>query len=864
MAIKKVAVIGAGVMGAGIAAQLANAGLEVELLDRVDPKNEGDRTSIAKGAIEKMLKTKPAAFMHVKNARLVHPGNTEDDMGRIKDCDLIIEVVFENPKVKSDIFKKIDANRKPGAIIASNTSTIPLKDLIADQSDALKKDFVITHFFNPPRYMPLLELITSTHNSPEMIAELTRFMDEKMGKTVIPCNDTPGFIGNRIGTYWLQTAVNEAFSRNLTVEEADAVYGKPMGVPKSGIFDLIDVVGVNLMPDISKSLVAKLPADDAYVLGNKNYPLIDKMIADGYTGRKGKGGFYRLNDKREKLAIDLATGAERPAVKVKPASALFSKIGGLFKKKKKGASVLELDILNASKKGGLRAVFDHGDKYSDYAWTIFKKTVSYAAEHAHEISANASSVDDAMKLGYKWEKGPFEMLDAIGVDYFIKRLKAEGDKVPAFIEKAAGKTFYAAINGKPHFLQKDGSYAEIKRPDGVLLLSDVKLASKPVLKGKAASVWDIGDGVLCLEFTSKGNSLDNHTMKIINQTCDLIENSKGKYKALVVHNENPNIFSGGANLKKAAIALTLKQHWLVDKLVRDGQETYKRLKYASFPVISAPSGVAVGGGCEILLHSSHVQAHAELYVGLVEVGVGLLPAWGGSTELLTRALKAQAAHKLPGGPIPPVASVFETISTAKMATSAQEAKDAMYLRATDGITMNKARLLADAKAKAVEMAKDYKPEQPFDLKLPGATGLAALSLAVDAAYLKGLATPYDVVVSDKVARVLTGGDRADITMNVTQDYIRGLERQYFMALVHDSRTLARIKTMGASGKPLREKPIAGKKATALREEADRSLFARLFGIKDKAKKDFKNASVNDNKGLTRDTKPKVNWPKPQG
>lgn len=280
MTIKKVAVIGAGVMGAGIAAQLANAGIEVELIDRTDTTSD-DRTAIAKGAIDRMLKAKPAPFMHPKNAKFIRPGNLDDDMSRISDCDLVVEVVYENPQVKSDIFKKIDAYRKPGAIVASNTSTIPLKDLIADQSEALKRDFVITHFFNPPRYMPLLELITSEYNDKEKVAELTRFMDEKMGKTVIPCNDTPGFIGNRIGTYWLQTAVNEAFARGLSIEEADAIYGKPMGVPKTGIFDLIDVVGVDLMPNISKSLTSKLPADDAYVLGNKTYPLIDDMLKNG-------------------------------------------------------------------------------------------------------------------------------------------------------------------------------------------------------------------------------------------------------------------------------------------------------------------------------------------------------------------------------------------------------------------------------------------------------------------------------------------------------------------------------------------------------------------------------------------------------
>ncbi len=853
MTIKKVAVIGAGVMGAGIAAQLANAGIEVELIDRTDTTSD-DRTAIAKGAIDRMLKAKPAPFMHPKNAKFIRPGNLDDDMSRISDCDLVVEVVYENPQVKSDIFKKIDAYRKPGAIVASNTSTIPLKDLIADQSEALKRDFVITHFFNPPRYMPLLELITSEYNDKEKVAELTRFMDEKMGKTVIPCNDTPGFIGNRIGTYWLQTAVNEAFARGLSIEEADAIYGKPMGVPKTGIFDLIDVVGVDLMPNISKSLTSKLPADDAYVLGNKTYPLIDDMLKNGFTGRKGgKGGFYRLDANKKKFALDLKTGETKPAIKVKPAGSFLQK---LFGKKKPG--VLELDILNAAKDGGMKAVFEFGGKYSDYAWAVFKKTSIYAAEHAHEIAADARSVDDAMKLGYGWSKGPFEMIDAVGVDYVISRMKKEGDKIPAFLQAAAGKSFYKTEAGKQGFLKQDGNYGEIKRPEGVLLLSDVKASSKPVFKNKSVSVWDIGDGVLCVEFITKGNSLDNHTMAGINKACDLIEGSQGKYKALVIHNEAPSLFSGGANLKKAAIALTLKQYWLVDKLVRDGQETYKRLKYAKFPVVSAPAGVAVGGGCEILLHSSHVQAHAELYTGLVEVGVGLLPAWGGSTELLTRALKQQAEGKLPGGPMPPVAKVFETISTAKMSMSAQEAQDIGYLRKTDGITMNKSRLLADAKKKALELAVDYKPELPRDLKLPGEAGLAALSLAVDGFYLGGKATPYDVVVSDRVARVLTGGEKADVTMTVSQDYVRGLERKYFMALVHDKRTLDRIMSIAKAGKPLREKPN-GVPAPKLREDADRGFFAKLFGLKGKAKDGFK--SANDNNGLKKDTKPPVNWPK---
>ncbi len=833
MAIQRVAVIGAGLMGAGIAAQLANAGLEVELLDRVDPKNPADRDSIAKGAVLKALFTNPAPFMHPGFAAKVHPGNTEDHLDRLKNCDLIIEAVFEDPKVKSDIFKKIDAHRKPGAIVASNTSTIPLHDLISDQSDALKKDFVITHFFNPPRYMPLLELITSAHNSKEMVAELTRFMDEKMGKGVIHCNDTPGFIGNRIGTYWLQTAVNEAYNKKLTVEQADAIMGAPIGAPKTGVFGLIDLVGLDLMPHITKSLVSTLPADDGYVKGNVTHPVIDQMIADGYIGRKvPKGGFYRRDENKNDFAIDLETGALHP------------------KKRPK------MKAVENANKDGVRGLLETKDVGGQYGWDVLKKTLSYAAEHVHEITGDITGVDEAMKLGYNWKHGPFELLDKIGVDYFIKRLKADGEKVPEFLQKAAGRTFYKVEKGQLQFLNKDGAYENVKRPAGVLLLSDVKRGAKPVAKNRSASVWDIGDGVLCLEFHSKMNALDFFSIRMMNKAVDLVEESKGKYKALVIHNEGEN-FSAGANVGIALYAAKAKQFWLLEKMVSMGQDAMKRLKYAKFPVVAAPSGQALGGGCEVLLHSSHVQAHAETYPGLVEVGVGLLPAWGGTTELLTRTTKAQSEGKLPGGPIPPVAKAFETILTAQVGMSAFLAKDLLYLRQSDGVTMNKSRLLADAKSKALDLAKDFKPELPMDLNLPGKTAHAALNLAVDGFYLNGFATSYDVVIGNEVAKVLSGGKKAGPGQPaVTQDELRALERGGFMKLVKDERTQARIESIIKTGKPLREEPVAGQTSAALRAEADRpGLFKRTFSRKKSAKASFETvagksvAGVNDNKAV---------------
>lgn len=853
MTIKKVAVIGAGVMGAGIAAQLANAGLEVELLDRVDEKRfPNDNDGVAKGAIEALLKNKPAAFMHKKNAKKIRPGNTTDNLDRLKDCDLIIEAVFEDPKVKYDIFQKIDANRKAGSIVASNTSTIPLKNLVEGQSEQFKKDFVITHFFNPPRYMPLLELITSQDNSPELVAAVTRFMDEKMGKGVVVCNDTPGFIANRIGTFWIQAAINGAHDKGLSVEEADALIGKPMGIPKTGIFGLVDLVGLDLMPKISTSLLSKLPAEDGYVKINREYPVISKMIEDGYTGRKGKGGFYRLGPNKEKIAVDLTTGAERPQIKK-----------------------VKLPALDAAAKGGLKALLDSKDKGGEYAWSVFSQTLVYAAEHAHSVSDSILSVDTAMKLGYNWEEGPFELADKVGVDYIVKRLEAEGRAVPQLLKTAAGKTFYKVDGGKLHYMKQDGSYTPVVRAEGVLLLSDIKLAQKPLytvkqtlpLPGKAikmgASIWDIGDGVLCVEFDSTMNMLDFTSMKVLNKACDMIEKSGGKYKALVIHNEGKN-FSTGANLPLAVVALKLRQYWLVNKLVKKGQDTMKRLKYAPFPVVSAPSGMALGGGCEVLMHSAHVQAHAETYPGLVEVGVGLLPAWGGTTELISRAKQNK---KLPNGPMPAVAMTFETISTAKVGTSAQEAKDILILRETDGITMNKQRLLADAKQKALELSVDYKPPAPVNMELPGSSGEAALNLAVDGFYLKGAVTNYDVVVSNKVAKVLTGGDQAGPGMIVTQDYLRDLERKHFLELVRDPRTVNRIvKTLppnkGRKQYEAEERKAATPAPQVLRDEADKQgLFARVFGGKGSAKKSFGQACAKNDNKIERDTKAKVNWPR---
>ncbi|WP_029010011.1 3-hydroxyacyl-CoA dehydrogenase/enoyl-CoA hydratase family protein [Azospirillum halopraeferens] len=778
MQIQRAAVIGAGVMGSGIAAHIANAGVPVVLLDIV-PKGMpagADRSAVARGAVQKLLKADPAPFMHPKNARLVTPGNLEDDLGLLADCDWIVEAVIEDPAIKADLYRRIDPVRKAGSVVSSNTSTIPLAALVEGQSEAFRRDFLITHFFNPPRYMRLLELVTGPDTRSDAADALADFCDRRLGKGVVRCKDRPGFIANRIGAFWIQAAINAAFDLGLSVEEADAIAGRPMGIPKTGIFGLMDLVGIDLMPHIARSLLATLPEGDAYRAAYREHPLIARMIAEGLTGRKGKGGFYRLNRDgggKVKEAIDLKTGAYRPAERPKPESL-------------------------AAAGRDLRALADHPDRTGAYARTVLAGTLAYAASLVPEIADDIVSVDEAMRLGYNWKQGPFELIDRLGSDWFADLCRREGIPVPALVERAAGRPFYRVEGGRLEHLTVDGAYTPVPRPDGVLLLSDVKRAGKPVWKNGSASLWNIGDGVMCLEFTSKMNTLDADTMAAYGKAMALIGDGRGAWKALVVHNEADN-FSVGANLGLALFALNIALWPQIEEMVEAGQRTYRALKYAPFPVVGAPSGMALGGGCEILLHCDHVQAHAETYVGLVEVGVGVIPGWGGCTELLARHA---ADPKLPKGPMPAIAKAFETISLAKVAKSAAEAKDLKYLRATDGITMNRARLLADAKAKALELADGYTPPQPATYTLPGPGGRTALDLFVEGVRLQGKATPHDVVVCRKLAEVLTGGD-ADITQPVDEDAILALERKAFMDLVHEPDTVDRIEHMLTTGKPLR-------------------------------------------------------------
>ncbi len=813
MSIQKVAVIGAGVMGAGIAAHIANAGIPVYLLDIVPGQAQGqplpitcrgnplwlpgseNRNSIAEAAIAKMLKADPAPFMHKNNARLVTPGNIEDHLEWLADVDWVIEAVLENPAIKQSLYQKLDTICRPDTLISSNTSTLPLKLLTRDMPDSFKQRFMITHFFNPPRYMRLLELVSGAETRPELVAAVSRFADTHLGKDSVTCKDTPGFIGNRIGIYWLQCGLLEAIKLGLTVEQADAVMSAPFGIPKTGVFGLLDLVGLDLIPHILGGMKLALPKEDAFHQVNHLPELVQTMIADGYTGRKGKGGFYRLNEssgKRVKESINLQSGDYQPSEK------------------------FALPVMPKTQ-DELRAFLSSDEAICRYAWMVLSNTLAYSASLIPEIADDIVAVDTAMRLGYNWKFGPFELLDRIGVDWFVDRLITENRDVPPLLAMVGAglvpalsasavsgqpqgiaptnRSLYKVDSGKRLHADLSGNYHVVHRQGGILLLADIKLQASAVLENPSASLWDIGDGVACLEFHSKMNTLDMDSLAMVRQS---VEKVKSDFSVLVIHNDADN-FSAGANLTLLVKAIH-EQDWpAVEQLIKQGQQTYQALKYAPFPVVAAPSGLALGGGCEILLHCDAIQAHAELYVGLVEVGVGLVPGWGGCKEYLRRWLEFA---RRPGGPMPAIAQAFETIGMAKVSKSAAEAKELLFLSTTDGITMNKNRLLADAKAKALKLAQDYTPPKPSIYQLPGASAKAAMDIAINNFKQAGKITDYDVEISQQLADVLSGG-LCDITEPLSEDDLLNLELNAFLHLVQQPGTLARLEHLFKTGKPLR-------------------------------------------------------------
>jgi len=772
-AIEKVAVIGSGVMGSGIAAQIANAGLEVILLDIV-PQGEGSRNRLAESALQKLSKDRPAAFMQESASKLITCGNLEDDLEQLASCDWIIEVVVERLDIKQSLYKKLDEHRKAGSIVSSNTSTLPLKQLTQGMSESLQGDFLITHFFNPPRYMRLLEIVVGQASKQEQVQRIRDFADLRLGKSLVDCNDSPGFIANRIGTFWIHAAVSKAIAMQISVEEADAALSRPAGIPKTGVFGLVDLVGLDLMPHLFESFSQSLPAEDAFRRLGPMPELIGKLIEQGYTGRKGKGGFYRLSTDGEKTkeVLDLNTLEWSVAKRPKPKA------------------------LKASKKGGLRALLSHDSDLGRYAWEVMSETLSYAASLVPEIADDIESVDRAMRLGYNWKKGPFQLIDELGTEWFIERLEKDGKAVAGLLGLADGRSFYRNKAGKLQYLDVQGDYQNVQRAEAVLLLEDVKRAGKALLRNSQASLWDIGDGVACLEFHSKMNSLNPFTMRLLTRSLKLV--SRQKFKGLVIYNEGSN-FSVGVNLLMLLAAAKLHLGFAIRWILRQGQFTLKRMKYSHFPVVAAPSGMALGGGCEVLLHCDAIVAHAESYIGLVETGVGIVPGWGGCKEML---LRAKASDTIKKGPMPAVSQCFETIAMAKVSSSAQEAKSLLFLREQDEIVMNRDRLLDAAKQKVLALAEDYQAPEEVPVKLPGPTGKAALDMAVASLEKRGLVSSHDHVIAGELARVLSGAE-TDLNDELSEDSILALERDALVKLAGMKKTKARVSHMLFKGKPLR-------------------------------------------------------------
>ncbi|SUZ96401.1 uncharacterized protein METZ01_LOCUS49255 [marine metagenome] len=773
--IQRVAVIGSGVMGAGIAAHCANAGCEVLLLDIV--KEGGDRSAIAKAAVQQMAKSNPEMLMHKGNVKLISAGNIEDDLDKLSEADWVIEVIVENLGIKTSLYASMSEHIGPDTIVSSNTSTLPRSELVEGMSSEMTSRFLITHFFNPPRYLPLLEVVTSPEVDDSVTERLCSFADERLGKRVIMCNDTPGFVGNRLGVYFIQRAFKATIDHGFTVEQADAMLGRPLGIPKTAVFGLMDLVGIDLSVHVIESLISHLPEDDPFhdIVGTGE-DIIQEMIADGYTGRKGKGGFYRLNKeggKRVKEARDLTTGEYAPADR--KAAFPSARMG----------------------KQGLGPLMDYPDEGAAFVSDILLDSLAYAAHLVPDVTDDVHSIDSAMKAGFNWKRGPFEMMDSIGAASMVERLEASGRSVPPFLTTAADNGgFYSIEDGEIQRLSPDGSMVAVDRPESTLTVADLKRRGKPLKRNGSASIWDMGDEILLVEYHSKMNAMDPMNIEMLVNAVDLAE-SEG-WKGIVIGNDGSN-FCAGANLGLVLFAVNLAAWKDVEDFIAAGQDTYQAVKYCEVPVVAASAGMCLGGGAEVLMHCDAIQSHAESYIGLVEVGVGIIPAWGGCKELMGRL---RDFGLVPEGPMGPVMKAFEYIGTAQVAKSAEQARSMGFLGPSDGITMNRDRLLADAKARALELSSGYEPPEPRTYNLPGPTGRTALELAVRDLALSGQATPHDVVVTNELAWILSGGD-TDMTETTEEDDILTMEREAIGRLGRHEDSLARMEHMLETGKPLR-------------------------------------------------------------
>ena len=768
MKFRRVAVIGSGTMGSGIAGHLANAGVDVELLDVAG--SAADRDAIARGALERMCSHSPPPLMHPDHVARISVGNIEDHLHRTRDCDWIVEAVVERIEVKRDLYDALERVRRPGSVVSSNTSTLPLSLLTERMSPAMRADFCITHFFNPVRFMRLLELVRGPDTRPEVMEELAQFCDRELGKGVVHCRDTPGFLANRVGVHALQAGLVEAVAQGVTVEEADAVMARPMGIPKTGLFGLYDLIGLDLMLDVAQSLATALPPADPFQRVADGIPLVRALVRGGYTGNKEAGGFYRGGaDARE--VVELPTGETRPVARA------------------------AVEAAAAGERDGLRALAEHPSAAGRFARRVLAHALGYAASLVPEVSDEVVPIDEAMKLGYGWSRGPFEMIDSLGADWFRNLLVAEGFPIPPVLDALGDSSFYRTHDSRVvHFVMGRG-HLPLERAPGIVRVGDFRRLGSPMLSNRTASLWDIGDGVACLEFHTKANALGPESMQLMRKALDKVAE---RHSALVIHSDAPH-FSVGFNLDFVRACIAERRWQVLDDALVEFQHTCRAAKHAPFPVVSAPSGMALGGGFEVLLGSDLVQAHSNVVVGLVEPVVGLVPAGGGCKEMLLRWTRgAPDSETRTAGAL----RVFELIGIGRTATSPELARPLRLLRAQDRTTMNRDRLLADATASALELADGYEPPATPEMFAPGPPAYDAMCAMLDELAGKGIALRHDVVVSKRLARILAGGD-AQAGERIDEEVLFGLEREAFLTLSRTPETAARIAHTLDRGRPLR-------------------------------------------------------------
>ena len=803
--IHRVAVLGAGTMGARIAAHIANAGVPCYLFDIVPPDADGPaRNQIAIAGLEAARKSKPAAFFEPSLARLVTLGNFEDDLKKLADVDWIIEAVVENLDIKRALLKKIEAVRKPGTIITTNTSGLPVAKISEGFSDEFRRFWFGTHFFNPPRYMRLLELIPTPESDPAAMDAIANFADVHLGKGIVRAKDTPNFIGNRIGTFSVLNVMRLMQDMDLSIEDVDALTGTALGWPKSATFRTIDLVGLDILSHVVSNMSSHV-RDERSELGLPDF--FKQMLQRKWLGDKTKGGFYKKAKAKdgkedERLGLDWKTLDYRPRQKAKfPALEMAKNV------EETGARVRMLLGMNG---GGPQK----GDKAGQFLWTALSELWTYSANRVPEISDSIVEIDRAMKLGFNWEMGPFELWDEAGVEGTVTRMKKESNPVAANAEKllASGKrSWYSdasnTASGRTYFDLGSSDYKPVQVPPGVWWVEVAKKSRGEVKKNSGASLVDLGDGVGCIEFHSKMNSLGADIIQLVTQS--LKPGGPGdNFDAFVITNDAQN-FSVGANLMLLLMAVQEEEWDEVDLVIRQFQNMTQAIKFSQKPVVVAPFGLTLGGGTEMSLHAAARQPHAEVYTGLVEVGVGLLPGGGGCKEMLLRAVDSAAAIRKDGRGesvelMEAMKKTFETIATAKVATSAYEARGLGFLSDADRITMNRERVLSDAKARALELAQTgYQPPAPrTDIPAPGESILAALKMGVHLMRQGEFISDHEVKIGAKVAEVLCAGNLTPGTP-VSEQYILDLEREAFKSLCGERKTQERIQYTLKTGKTLR-------------------------------------------------------------